>query len=113
MKKTLVLLACFAFAGTAAHAQSTQPVDPSTAKTETNVRANGTVRTKTIDASGAEVSTKTGRTNTGEVIHAGKEGTKKVAHKTGNVAKKGFKKTKHAVQKGSDKVADKAKDVAD
>jgi hypothetical protein len=105
MKKTLLLVASLAFA-TAASAQTTPT-------TKVDQRANGTVEVETKNPDGSKVEMKSGRTNTGEVLNAGAQGTKKVAKKTGNVVKKGFKKTKRGVQKGSNKVAEKAKDAVD
>jgi Ni/Co efflux regulator RcnB len=97
MKKALLLLTFAAFS-TAAFAQTQEPM-----KTETTVRSNGTVKTEA----------RTGRTEAGQAVHNTKEGTKKVARKTGTAIDKGAHKTGHAVKKGAKAVKNKAEDVVD
>jgi hypothetical protein len=106
MKKATLLLALCAFAFTSASAQTTP-------KTEVNVRDNGTVKATTTNPDGSKVTTKSGRTNTGEAIHGAKEGTERVAGKTGHAMKSGAKKAGHGIKKGAHAVKAKAKDVAD
>ncbi|GAC1369810.1 MAG: hypothetical protein NVS3B25_26850 [Hymenobacter sp.] len=80
MKKVTLLLALSAFA-TAAFAQTTPT-------TEVKVRDNGTVK----------ATTKTGRTDAGQVLHDSKVATKHAAKNTGHAIKKGARKVKNAVE---------------
>ena len=106
MKKILMLAAVLAFSTAAASAQEVKTTtrDNSTgAKTTVTERDNGTVK----------VESRTGRTEAGEVVHDTKQGTKRVARKTGNAVETGARKTGHAVKKGAKAVKNKAEDIVD